>query len=552
MELFRAFGRLVLEGQEAVERGLMEAEAAGKGFADSLEEVGKGLSAAGDQMTKWVTGPIAGVAAGLSGLAFSAANAGDEIAKGARAAGLSVPAYQEIEFALGRIAGVTENETNRALRDLNRTLSEAQSGSASAQEQLTAMGFSLQDIESGAISTEEAFNAFVRQIEQAGSSAEANTIAMEAFGRRAGIQLSQAIREGGESVQEARKIFSEEVGGLTQEQAELAEEFTDKWDVMTRQLGMFKNEIGLAVMPAIMDLVGTFQENLLPVLERGAERFGQFVEWFTQLSPEVQQTAFAITGLVAVFGPLLSIIGRIIKPIAALIRLVAGLGAAKAALLAIANPVGLAIAAIGATIVAGIAIWRRYGDAISEVFGSLMDMIRNLPSRITNLMGRVTTTLSQWRQSAVDVVAGFIDTVLDFFSDLPGQVLRFVTRMVRGVIDRISGMVSTVTSLLSRLRRAVVGNSIIPDMASDVVKVMDDMTEKSIAAADEMRRGVTDALPDAGLVSGGPEHSRSARAQREVGRGSVNIDMRHSIIRDDRDMMRRAQLHGTNLHGAAI
>jgi hypothetical protein len=546
MELFRAFGRLVLEGQEAVMAGLAQAEQAGQSFSQSLEAVGGGLKATGDGMSKFVTGPIVGVSAALGGLAFSAASAGDEIAKSARAAGLSISTYQELEFALGRLAGITEGETNRALQALNRTIVEGLQGKENAVEQLRALGFSMEDIASGAITTEDAFNATVRAIEEAGTAAEAQAIAMEMLGRRGGLELAEAIRSGGESIADAREIFEREIGGITQEQADMAESFTDNWDVVRRQMGQFTRELGFALLPVLDDLISVSRDKLIPVLVTWAEWMVKIIEFVGSLDDRTQEWVTGLIVVAATLGPILSLLGRIIIPISKLVGWIAKLAASKTALSIAAGLISVPFlkfiavaAAVTAAVTAAIAIFQNFG-AILEWFGRRNEQVADLASRGWE---RLLDAYRWFGQQGSRIMEMSVDDIIGFFRDLPGRILGFIRSMVEGVIGRLTDMADRVRGILRRLARAIVGNSIIPDMASDVINEIGAMADSAISESARMAKGMTDQMPRELRAPG------LGRDNGLAGDGSY-IDLRHAIIHDDRDMLGRMRRQGVEPIGA--
>jgi hypothetical protein len=118
----------------------------------------------------------------------------------------------------------------------------------------------------------------------------------------------------------------------------------------------------------------------------------------------------------------------------------------------------------------------------------------------------------------------------------------FVRSMVSGVLGWIGDMADGIVSRLNRLYDIVVGNSIIPDLARDVVSSVAGMADGSINETERMARGMDRAMPRDGLD---PNSSPVRAASGGAGSfGSTTIDMRNSIIRDDRDMLERMRQRG--------
>ena len=118
MEIFRLFGSIFIENEKAnkslrdtekqatdVGKTLQETTKAAIKFGD---ELGQRLTAVGSKMTKVAGVPLVALKAAMLGLAKTTADYGDRVAKASQEIGLSVDAYQELEYALGQNGVATE------------------------------------------------------------------------------------------------------------------------------------------------------------------------------------------------------------------------------------------------------------------------------------------------------------------------------------------------------------------------------------------------------------------------------------------------------------
>ena len=108
MEVFRLLGRIGLDGAAEVEGSLEDVEGKAEDTGGSFRDLGKRTQALGKGMTKFVTGPIAALTAGIVGLAVEAGNYADQILDTSAATGMATETIQEYQ-AVARIAGVNTN-----------------------------------------------------------------------------------------------------------------------------------------------------------------------------------------------------------------------------------------------------------------------------------------------------------------------------------------------------------------------------------------------------------------------------------------------------------
>jgi hypothetical protein len=131
------------------------------------------------------------------------------------------------------------------------------------------------------------------------------------------------------------------------------------------------------------------------------------------------------------------------------------------------------------------------------------------------------------------------------------DVIRWFERMARAVRENVAAMVNWVTERFDALETALVGNSIVPDMVDGVVGEMGRMADQGIREADRMARGVQRAADMDVATRIGVQQRRAGRAAGMAGGiGQQTVDLRHSIIRDGRDLEERLSRNGVGLTGA--
>jgi phage-related protein len=124
--------------------------------------------------------------------------------------------------------------------------------------------------------------------------------------------------------------------------------------------------------------------------------------------------------------------------------------------------------------------------------------------------------------------------------------------MVMDVVNDVKNMAQNVVNSIKSMYNAVVGNSIVPDMVNGVLDEFNNMTDGAVRDTQNLVKGVNSEL--AGLPSQvNPEvNMNGAGGGRAAGSGGGQtvVDMRHAVIRDDKDMLDRMRRSGLDMTGA--
>lgn len=331
-------------------RGVTDRTAAAlRSFGDRATAAGKSMS----MVTAGVTAAITGMAL----LAKNSAGTADAIGDASAAAGVSTKFFQDMGFAMGVAADMTQEEFGAALVRLNRTLGEAQQGSAGAVAAFEAIGISQADIASGAVSTEEAFDAYIAKMGEIRDPALAAALSTDLFGK-AGAAMGGQLA-GASSAVAGLVARADELGiAIGQKSIDAAGRFDTKWRELVGVVDALKVKIGTELLPVIVDrLIPALIDTVIPAISQVVGKIGEWIEWFGQLDPAVQTAAGAIATAFAVGGPVLVAIGVFTS--------------ALSTALAATGPIGLFIAAASLASAA----WVTWGDEIKAAVGGAIDFI---------------------------------------------------------------------------------------------------------------------------------------------------------------------------------
>lgn len=223
--------------------------------------------------------------------------------------------------------------------------------------------------------------------------------AVDIFGAKAGPRLYEAFQSGILSLD----MFTGGVYDLEDTLGSVSETFEstldpiDQWQMTMNSLKVTGAEIGNALATVVA-----------PMLRQVAEMAQMAAEWFKGLDESTQQNIVRFAGLVAAVGPIVSIIGRVTTGIGGLIttggKLVTMFNAAggaagimSSAVAALTSPMGIAVAAIGGLIAAGVLLYKNW-DTIKAYATQLKDNVvanfNSMKTAISNVWEGIKNTVS--------------------------------------------------------------------------------------------------------------------------------------------------------------
>ena len=242
----------------------------------------------------------------------------------------------------------------------------------------------------------------------ASSEAEAMNAAAEIFGAKAGPAIATAARNGSLDFDALASSATDASGSVENTFNETLDP-ADKFQMMLNSLKITGYEIA--------DSMFTM---LAPALEKVSGWLKDLAAKWQTLSPETQGFIIKMAGLLAVIGPVLSILGRMTIGIGGLItvlpKLIGGFtsvaGAfSKLASTLLTNPWGLVAMAAIAAIVLIVKHW----DQIKEFFSKLWEAIKNVAGKAWEGI----------KQTVVGLVVGIKDGIIGAFKKI-GEVLKTI------------------------------------------------------------------------------------------------------------------------------
>ncbi len=270
-----------------------------------IDKVGESLTKAGQKVSVLSAG-AAGLIAGAAAIGKSAAATGAEIDDMTQQFDVSAETIQRWNY-LALQAGVDSTAFTRALIRARAAMADLSTGTSNAATQaLDALGISARQFGSD----EEMFDGILKALSEVEDSTLQTAYANEIFGDRIATQLLPYINAGADDLAKWNEEF-EAMPSLTGDEAAALAELDDTFNRLNTTMQYATAQLGEALAPIIERVVVFIEESLVPAIEGLAN-------WFENLSPGMQDTILAILGIIAVAGPLLILIGKLIPGLKAL------------------------------------------------------------------------------------------------------------------------------------------------------------------------------------------------------------------------------------------
>ena len=274
-----------------------------------IDKVGATIEKVGQKVSVLSAG-AAGIIAGATAIGKSAAATGAEIDDMTQQFDVSAETIQRWNY-LALQAGVDSTAFTRALIRARAAMADLSTGTSNAATQaLDALGISARQFGSD----EEMFDGILKALSEVEDSTLQTAYANEIFGDRIATQLLPYINAGADDLAKWNEEF-EAMPSLTGDEASALAELDDTFNRLNTTMQYATAQLGEALAPIIERVVVFIEESLVPAIEGLAN-------WFENLSPGMQDTILAILGIIAVAGPLLILIGKIVPGIKVLISLI--------------------------------------------------------------------------------------------------------------------------------------------------------------------------------------------------------------------------------------
>lgn len=458
-ELRKVKASLTPLGQAAAKMGELgsKAEAAGKALMP--------LSKAG-----------AAVDLALAGLAYKSGKAADELNTLSKVTGIGTDDLQKYKAASDLVDVSVETIAKSQTKLKKNMLSAAQgfdtltvaedgtvTGGNATAKAFDALGVKVTDSNGNLRDQEDVFQETIQALSQMKNETERDALAMQIFGKSA-TELNPLIEDNGETYKKVADIFNN--NGLKiadQETLDQANAFNDSLDT-----------IKLTWTTALTQVGTQLAGYLAPAMEKIAELAGKIAGWLSQLDPEVLAIIGVIAGVVAGLAPLLIIVGKVATGISAIMSLASTLGVSLGAL---AGPVGIVIAVIGALIAIGVLLyknwdkikakalevkdwvvtkWTELKTSVTNIFNSIKTFVTNTWNSIKETIKQAAMQVALWTirkfNELRDKVTTAFTTIKDKATTIFTAVKTAITHPIQTAVGLVRKAIDTIKSIINNAK----------------------------------------------------------------------------------------------------
>ena len=381
---------------QKLQREIITTESKLKTFEGQLKQIGNvNLKAASEQFKEWgssledagrkmqgLSAAAAVVVGSLGAIAYKSGTAADDMNTLSKVYSISTQDLQKYSVAAD-LVDVSVEDIAKSHVKLEKSMYSAQDGSKTMTEAFDKLGVSIKDSNGDLRDSDSVWQDVVKSLGSMENETERDAIAMQLMGKSA-AQLNPLIEDQGETYKNLTDTLKKyDLDFVDQETLDGANEFNDALDTM--------KAIGTVAISTIGSQLAAY---LAPALEKVVDWVGKLAQWLSTLSPEVLTIIGVIAGVVAAIAPVLIILGKLATGISSILNLANMLGVGIGAL---ASPIGIAIAVIGALIAIGVLLYKNW-DTIkayaASLKASLISTWNNIKTSVTNTVNNIKSTLS--------------------------------------------------------------------------------------------------------------------------------------------------------------
>lgn len=257
--------RVVLEAENKTSRAFRQVI----DDVDVLQRRFSGLSLRATSVVA-VTGAVA---AGLAALTKRAIENADEIGKAADAIGIATDELQEYRFAAER-SGVATEQLDSGLQAFTKRLGEVRNNTGTLTTFLAKYDQQLLQSVRSAQSSEQALRLIFRAMADAGTQSDRAALSAAAFGRTAGVRMTNLVRDGADGL-DAMRRRAHELGIV------LGEDLIRKSEIANDRLAELSDQLGRAGQAFLLN----FGDEIVAATEK--------LEAFIDEAGRVKKLAFA-------------------------------------------------------------------------------------------------------------------------------------------------------------------------------------------------------------------------------------------------------------------
>ena len=306
-----------------------------KGIKDLSDNLGNAA-----KKTAILSAAAVGAIAGIYKLGTSTASAGAELQDYSDRLGVSAEELQRWQYIAMQSGLETEQLTKSMSKARDAIGTALTGGSNSATNALQAL---LGDLSQLPNDTAQGFDVIINALASVKDSTLQAYYANEIFGEKLATNLIPLINQGAGTIAKFNNEF-EQIGYLSNEQVQSLADFDDQMNIVNSRLALAKNELGIALLPLVEKFTEILTDVVVPAIKNLAD-------WFNNLSEPMQNIITGGLLLISVLSPMFLIMSKIVGVVPSMIKMFNALKSASwqtyLGIAAIATALGLVFDLIG-------------------------------------------------------------------------------------------------------------------------------------------------------------------------------------------------------------
>lgn len=304
-----------------------------------IKDLSNSLSTA-SKKTAILSATAVGAIAGIYKLGTSTASAGAELQDYSDRLGISAEELQRWNY-IAMQSGLETEQLTKSMSKARDAIGTALTGGSNTAT--TALQALLGDLSKLPQDTSQGFQVIINALANVKDSTLQAYYANEIFGEKLATDLIPLINQGAGTIAKFNNEF-EQIGYLSNEQVQSLADFDDQMNIVNSKLALAKNELGLALLPIVEKFTEILTNVVVPAIK-------DVSKWFDNLSEPMQNIITGGLMLIGVLSPILLIMSKIVGVIPSLIKMFNALKSASwqtyAGIAAIGTALGLVFDLIG-------------------------------------------------------------------------------------------------------------------------------------------------------------------------------------------------------------
>lgn len=278
------------------------------------------------------------------------------------------------------------------------------------------------------------------------------TYAYELFGK-SGDQIYSAIQNGTLDFGDLSTAASELSGSIG-----AVDDTYKNFEDGSGQLKVAQNNL----KDALSEVGNTLSETLAPIVEKMTDKIRKFKEWWDNLGDGTKDVIIKIGLFMAVAGPLIIFVGKIITGLGTIFTLIGKIAGFIAATLipkiaAIGTTMTVSLGIIAAVVLAIIAVieviknWTAICELAKEIWHAFISWIKDLITGFAEWWNGTWDSICQFVKDAWDGLKQFLSDIWEAIKMVFSEVGEWFTGIFQSAWDGITGVWSAVTGWFSDL-----------------------------------------------------------------------------------------------------